>query len=372
MRYLSCFSGIGGLEGLTPPVAICEIDRTCRQLLKNRFPAAEQFDDIRTIFPPRVEVVVGGWPCQDLSIAGKQIGLAGHNSSLFYSFVNVAKLASAHTIVAENVTNLIKIQKGLVFLEILNEFNRNGFEYCAWRTINARQFGLPHHRNRIFMIASKNREIALSLFRPFQDSKKQTTARAAGFYWTAGSQSICYSNGYIPTIKIGTGISIASPPAVHYDDVIRQITPNEALTLQGFEPAAFEAVSAANIYKMAGNAVAKPVGNFVVDGVLNKDNSYIIQNIDFLAKQYELFDEAIPQKGIPRAGFFENNIIVEFCDKSPINLAKNLSDFLDYSVPNRISARAAKGLLRRLDKSGHKCPIHLKRDLLIYANGKAL
>lgn len=368
MQYLSCFSGIGGLEGTTSPIAVCELDETCRTILQKRFPHAVQFDDIRTIAPPKAEVVVGGWPCQDLSVAGKQRGLEGPNSGLFYSFVKAAKLAAANTVIAENVPNLLKMQNGLVFKEVLNEFNNNGYNFCAWRTINARQFGLPHHRNRVFIIASNDPDKAMSLFRPIEEISTKSEKNAAGFYWTAGSQSICYSEGYVPTIKVGSGLSIASPPAVYYDDIVRQLSPSEALQLQGFNPSEFNGLNATSIYKMAGNAVARPVGLFVVDGVLNGYRSNI-SDVEFILQQGDLFGTSSLEQGMPSAGFSDRGTIKFIKNKRHYHLARNLSDFLDYSITSRLSQRAATGLLGRLERSGHDCPNNLRIALTNIANG---
>mgnify|MGYP001440023019 CR=1 FL=1 len=76
----------------------------------------------------KCNVVVGGWPCQDISIAGKGKGLRGENSKMFYDMVNYAKNASAHTIIAENVPNLLKLDSGSVFREVINEFVKLNFK----------------------------------------------------------------------------------------------------------------------------------------------------------------------------------------------------------------------------------------------------
>ena len=90
MSYVSCFSGIGGLEGSEPPIAICEIDPECRLVLDRKFPSAEFYPDIRQMGGMTSDVIVGGWPCQDLSVAGRRQGLTGNNSKFFYSFVDAA------------------------------------------------------------------------------------------------------------------------------------------------------------------------------------------------------------------------------------------------------------------------------------------
>lgn len=367
MNYISCFSGIGGLEGEISPAAICEIDPHCRSVLQARFPSARQFEDVRTMPAMNARVLVGGWPCQDLSVAGQQRGLAGSNSGLFYAFVDVATKAEATTIIAENVPNLLRLNGGAVFAEVLREFERNGYRYCSWRTINARQFGLPHNRNRVFIIASKEQSDCNTIFRKIPSLRNpKLKDNAAGFYWTGGTQSICYSRGYVPTIKVGTTLSIASPPAVHYGDVVRQITPTEALRLQGFDPSEFEGLSAATIYKMSGNAVARPVGKFVVDGVLSELDA---RSPDFLESQPDLFGGLVPTTGMPSNGIFDGDSIRAVNVERPSYLADNLLDFLDQSASQRLSKRAASGLLARLERSKLSVPSELHAQLSSLAEG---
>jgi DNA (cytosine-5)-methyltransferase 1 len=363
MDYLSCFSGIAGLEGSQPPLAFCEIDPECQKVLKLKYPNIRICPDIRNFEGIKCDVVTGGWPCQDISIAGQQRGLKGENSGLFYAFVKVAINASAHTIIAENVSNLIKMQKGAVFKEVLRELVSNGYRYCAWRTLNAREFGLPHHRSRLLMIASKFKKYCYSIFRELPSFKKQESEpQAAGFYWTAGIHSINYSRGYVPTIKVGSSLSIPSPPAVHYGKTVRTLSTNEVLLLQGFEPSLFKSLKKNVIYRMAGNAVAQPMGKFVVDAVLQEIQINDIIKMQKPVGMFSLKDEdgkfdfpgSLPQNGI-----FEDEIRDVWVSK-PANLAINLHEYLDQSNQDSLSQRAATGLLKRLDRSGQPCPTELR------------
>lgn len=360
MDYVSCFSGIGGLEGRISPIAVCDIDPLCREILFTKFPKAKIFPDIRLVDKLRADVIVGGWPCQDISVAGNQIGLSGENSGLFYDFVAAAKRINAQTIIAENVPNLLRLDNGDVFREVLSEFKRAGYIYCSWRILNARSFGLPHHRSRVFIIASNNINHCTSLYRniPKQKSRPGSVNKSscAGFYWTAGTQSICYSQGYVPTIKIGSSLSIPSPPAVHYADIVRPLTSNEALRLQGFDEKYFLGFNNSTKYRMAGNAVAIPVGRFVVDGVLD---GLSIQMPNFESSQYGLFSDIEFKDKIPDCGFYDGEVN-EIRLSEPKSIADNLIDFLDIDCELRLSSRAAQGLLRRLNKSGLDCPDHLR------------
>lgn len=364
MKYISCFSGIGGLEGSTSPELFCEFDAECQAVLGSLYPDVPVWPDVQTLRPPKADVVAGGWPCQDISIAGKQLGLRGLRSSLLIDMLRVATESGAHTVVAENVPNLLRMRSGREFAATLKAFEGNGFGYVGWRLLNARDFGLPQHRTRLLLIASKGRSVVKSLFRKIPslahgvtDTSKRNAA--AGFYWTAGIHSINYSRGYVPTIKIGSALGIPSPPAVHYGHVVRVITPMEALSLQGFD-FGIDVFSKPSIaYKVSGNAVARPIGLWVFDGLGSEVSD---SDVAWAATQPALWDDPLLPEKFPVAGIYDHGEV------HPISVpsnpkANNLIDFLDLSESSRLSAKASRGLLARLARSGQACPAELLLDL---------
>jgi DNA (cytosine-5)-methyltransferase 1 len=248
----------------------------------------------------------------------------------------------------------------MVFKEILSEFYKSGYKYISWRTLNAREFGLPHQRNRVFIVASKHSELCETIFRSIPSIQAEGTPRYCGFYWTAGTQSICYSRGYVPTIKVGSSLSIASPPAVHFSGTVRKLTASEALKLQGFRLDDFQCVEKeSSLYRMAGNAVAVPVGRFVVDGVLQEKESGNHSRV----LQRSLFSEGADWSTIGPDGYFDGEVSMIERPKTKV-LASDLKRFLDLEVESRLSGRAAKGLLKRLRRSNVDCPLALKEDLM--------
>ncbi len=370
MGYISCFSGIGGFEASQSPLLYCEIDPEAREILAGIHDDVEAWDDIETLSPPKAEVVVGGWPCQDISIAGKQAGLTGLRSRLLLDMLDVATKSGAHTVVAENVTNLLRLRNGLEFKASLDAFHDAGYPVVSWRVVNAREFGLPQHRQRLLMVASKNQELADIVFQTVRlnEGSQIQTPKAAGFYWTAGIHSINYSNGYLPTIKIGSSIGIASPPAVHYDGVVRQISAFEALKLQGFDFSTSLFKSDSAIYRMTGNAVAKPIGRWLIDAVLEGKPSGEITTIQEVPTDTPLFEMPDDPIKFHRAGRSINGSISSFRIAKG-SLANNLEDFLDMDSDSRLSARASSGLLARLGKSGQQVPKTLRESLEILARG---
>jgi len=344
-RYISLFSGAGGLEFPdSKPEVFCELDSACHDVLRRRFRDVDIHSDVRTLVPPRADVVVGGWPCQDISVAGKQRGLSGKNSGLFYHMPRIAKASKARVIIAENVPNLLRMDGGSMFRQVLGEFRRSGFPVVAWRVLNARQFGLPQQRKRVLMVAAKDVDHVWALFREtsFIRRRKGKVVEAAGFYTTAGSRSICYSKGFVPTLKVGSSLSIPGPPGLFYSGIVRKASMNECIKLQGFSPKDFAGLNSKDVFRMMGNAVPLPIGHFVTSGLSIK------------AEQPELSFEAdghIAEAGVSIAGKIHSVKI-----EAPVRLAENLSEYIDVGSEERLSQRAASGLLRRLRKSGVACP----------------
>ena len=360
LKYVSCFSGIGGLEASTPPELYCEFDPECQAVLGKLSPGVPIWPDVRTLRPPAVDVVAGGWPCQDISIAGKQMGLRGLRSSLLTDMLRVAIEAGAHTVVAENVSNLLRMRSGREFAATLEAFDKSGYGFVGWRLLNARDFGLPQHRTRLLIIASKQRSVVKSLFRQTPPLSYEVTdtgkrSAAAGFYWTAGIHSINYSRGYVPTIKIGSTLGIPSPPAVHYGTRVRVITPAEALALQGFDIGTEVFSKPSTAYKVSGNAVARPIGLWVFNGLKTDVPD---GDIEWAATQPALWDDPLLPEKFPTAGIYDHGQINPIAVHSTPK-ANNLIDFIDLDEESRLSPKASRGLLGRLARSGQACPPEL-------------
>jgi DNA (cytosine-5)-methyltransferase 1 len=336
--------------GPVEPLLFCERDPDCRAILKQRHPAIPAHDDVFTLnAPPTAEIVAGGWPCQDLSIAGRQTGLSGSRSGLFFEMLRVATQAGAHTIVGENVPNLIRINGGADFDRVVSALTEAGYKYVAWRVLNARAFGLPQERRRLFIVASHHPERAWALHaRLPQVVTKGASSDAYGFYWTGGKRPICFSHGYVPALKVGAADERGrAPVAVMFRDVVRKLSTAEFLRLQGFDELVGADYPASALLKMAGNAVALPVGRFVMNAVAECLTS------DGLRTGFGHVDDS---------GFYDDGIIW-VVQHETTKLASNLEAFLDEGgVP--LSAQACAGLIVRSVRSDHRMPLELF-DLLL-------
>lgn len=161
MRYGSLFSGIGGFDlGLDRAGMACawqvEIDPACRSVLRRHWPGVPQFDDVLTVGRENLEpvdVICGGFPCQDLSVAGRRAGLAGERSGLWHEFHRVLGELEPRWCVIENVPGLLSSQGGRDFAVILRGLVELGYR-VAWRVLDAQYFGVAQRRRRVFIVGS--------------------------------------------------------------------------------------------------------------------------------------------------------------------------------------------------------------------------
>lgn len=134
----------------------CELDKWKRSVLEAHWPGVPIYDDITTLENPEpVDLMVGGFPCQDLSIAGKRKGFSGERSVLAFEFLRIAEALQPRWLVLENVPGLLSSNKGLDFERLLREVVASGYGGIAWRCLDARYFGVPQRRRRIFLVARR-------------------------------------------------------------------------------------------------------------------------------------------------------------------------------------------------------------------------
>ena len=160
LRVGSLFAGIGGLElglestGHFETVWHVEIDDYARKVLAKHWPDVRRHDDVRT-FPTddnwECDVICGGFPCQDISYAGKGAGLDGERSGLFYELARVVREVGPRYVILENVAALLTRGMG----DVLGTMASLGYD-CHWHCIPAAAVGAPHIRDRIFILAYRS------------------------------------------------------------------------------------------------------------------------------------------------------------------------------------------------------------------------
>jgi DNA (cytosine-5)-methyltransferase 1 len=161
LKVLDLFSGIGGFSlgleraGGFETVAFCEIDKKARLVLKKHWPDVPIFEDVTTLtgdqINGKVDVIAGGFPCQDISLAGKGAGLTGARSGLWYEYHRLIKEIRPSWVIAENVSALRS--RGLD--DVLRSLAEIGYD-AEWHCIPAAAVGAPHQRDRIWVIAYPN------------------------------------------------------------------------------------------------------------------------------------------------------------------------------------------------------------------------
>jgi site-specific DNA-cytosine methylase len=164
LRHASFFSGVGGLDlgfenaGIRT-VSLCEIEPYASAVLAERFPGVPNFGDITKINDeevPDAEVYSGGFPCQDLSTAGNRRGFAdGTRSSLAFRFLDIVERRRPRWFVLENVIGLFSSNHGRDFGRLIHEVESLGYG-LAWRTLDARWFGVAQRRRRVFIVAARD------------------------------------------------------------------------------------------------------------------------------------------------------------------------------------------------------------------------
>lgn len=167
MKFVSLFAGVGGFDlGLERAghecIAQVEIDKHCRTVLDKHWPDVPKHDDVRTAIEfadtiglvGRTDLVCGGFPCQDVSKAGKRAGLAGERSGLFWDALAFATHVQASWILLENVPGLLTSNQGRDFGTIAVALGDAGYVHLEWRVLDSQFFGVPQRRRRVFVVAS--------------------------------------------------------------------------------------------------------------------------------------------------------------------------------------------------------------------------
>ena len=169
LRVLDLFSGIGGFSlglertGGFETVAFCEIEPFPRRVLAKHWPGVPCYEDVRTLTADvlardgiAVDVITGGFPCQDLSVAGKQAGLGeGTRSGLWSEIVRLIGELRPRYVIVENVANLLSgpsEKRGGWFGRVLGDLAECGYD-AEWENIPASALGAPHRRERVWLVA---------------------------------------------------------------------------------------------------------------------------------------------------------------------------------------------------------------------------
>jgi DNA (cytosine-5)-methyltransferase 1 len=351
MNVAGLFAGIGGFElglerGGCKTSLLCDVLPASEAVLRARFPSVEFRRDIRALrsLPGDVDVVTGGFPCQDLSQAGRTAGLSGARSGLIGEVFRLLGRRRVPTVIVENVPFMLQLGGGDAIRAIVAEFERRKYRW-AYRVVDSFGFGVPQRRERVFLVASTDIDPSAVLLADERRVLRPETAvgrLAHGFYWTEGLSGLGWAVDAVPTLKNGSTIGIPSPPAILLPDG-RLVKPTirDAERLQGFEadwtePATAVAKSSAR-WSLVGSAVTVPVAEWIGRRLIQPGSYSNLRDLPF------------PATGkAPRAARFDGkrryavSIGPDPLGQRPISLV----DFLhDEGEP--LSLKAAAGFLGR-------------------------
>ena len=329
MKFLELCAGIGGfrqaLENLgCECVGYSEIDKHAIKLYSAWYNDECNFGDITKIEAeklPDFELLVGGFPCQAFSVAGKRGGFNDTRGTIFFDFARIMKAKKPKFAIFENVKGLLNHDGGKTYETMLRTLDELGYN-AQWGILNTKFHGLPQNRERVYIVANlRERSSTKILFERGNDSSDKMERTENGiigqFYNRKGKThqdlGVISSEGHSPAllatthknpriVKIGDIDGLNTQYSRVYDsegvsttinaqggglgaktglynagDKVRRLTPKECFRLQGFKDEMVElgyklGISDTQLYKMAGNAVSVPVVEWVAQRVLNWDN----------------------------------------------------------------------------------------------------
>ena len=330
MKYFDTFTGIGGFtlgiqqaydlsntkrkqQGWVPQdssnneqsllgteqptcVGFSEIDKYASQIYQNHYPEHKNYGDITKINAeelPDFDLLVGGFPCQAFSIAGKRAGFEDTRGTLFFDLARILRAKQPRLFVFENVKGLLSHDKGNTFKTIIATLDELGYD-LQWQIINSKNHGVPQNRERVFIIGHLRGTPRPEVF-PFggtdQENTKQIINPLKGktSYGWHFEQGVFDESGITRSVKAGGGsgnmqkiLQINKPkhsndrvygtegisptlntmqggnrqPFIAEEEMkIRRLTPKECERLQGFLDGWTEGISDSQRYKTLGNAV---------------------------------------------------------------------------------------------------------------------
>ena len=319
MKVFSAFTGVGGFELAKPTdwetVGFSEIDKHANMVLRYRFKDVKNYGDIEKINYeelPDFDLLWGGSPCQDVSVAGKRAGLVGLRSRLFFSYVALLKVKQPDYFIFENVKGLLSSNEGRDFAEVVGQFSEAGYDVW-WQVLDAADVGIPQHRERIFILGTLRNTGFRKVFLKRQNERENTglqrqqantitrrykQAQANGSYvaeckfnaqienlhFDRSQQNRIYGiNGISPTLHKDGEVSftnrVASRQGVYDGMDIRSLTPLECERLMGWpdEWTKYGIDEKGNVVEMSDNSRYNLIGNGVVPQVVREIISHIME-----------------------------------------------------------------------------------------------
>ena len=308
---VSLFAGVGGFDlalerNGVEVVASVEIDKKAQEVLRRHFPNSTIFGDIMGVtgeqliaagFIPQSGIITGGFPCQDLSVAGKRAGLQGSRSGLFWEICRILDETKAQSFILENVGGLLSSNNGRDMRTVINALNELGYG-IAWRSLNAQHFGVAQRRKRVFIVGFRDESgeraaevLALKEGRrrfigtggkeeskpTFGTPKRTSDDLIRTFSKARRAQNVedfetWVERDFTNTLNaFDNATEVRATELVISQGRVRRLMPIEMERLQGFSDNWTDGQADSNRYKQMGNAVAVPVAEWIISRMVAND-----------------------------------------------------------------------------------------------------
>lgn len=376
VQVVGAFSGVAGLElGLEQAgmstVGLAEIDPFASAVLAERLPGVENHGDVTAMreLPP-CDLVAAGFPCQDLSQAGRLTGIHGERSGLVKHIFAAIRNSPQKPdfLLFENVPFLLSLHGGAGIRWLTSQIEDLKYRW-AYRVVDTQAFGLPQRRRRLFVLASRTVDPATILFDLNREDPPLPEAEdtLAGFYWTEGNTGVGWAIDAIPPLK-STALVVSAPavwrPA--YGDFIVP-TIEDAEALQGLPRGWTELVERraggkAARWRLVGNAVSVPAARWIGKRIMRAPEPTPYPSLE-LSDAQRWPHAAYGGPGLTRRAA----LVGAFPGNAPRG---SLVDFLSPDAPC-LSSRASAGFLSRLEKSRLRVPHRFRDDLRAYVQGRS-
>lgn len=263
----------------------------------NHYLTIKDLNDIKVEEIPSHDILTGGFPCQPFSIAGLQEGFNDERSNVFWKILSIIDHHQPKCVILENVKNLVTHDECNTFNTIKNNLESRGYHIC-YKVLNTAEItGIPHHRERIYIVCLKSKNVfdQFNLDFPKIEKKKisnflETDIQSKYYYTNASStwnllkESVIkkdtiyqYRRVYVrenkssecPTLTANMGEGGHNVPIILDSHGIRKLTPRECFNFQGF-PSSYKLpmLSDSKLYKLAGNAVSVPVVKLIANRII--------------------------------------------------------------------------------------------------------